>query len=170
MDNGAKACIDVRELIKKSYYLYTDDPINLYKDMLDEFLKLGIKRGDSVWLKYPLYGLAALTKLTVKDVEPNETYFRVTFDKIDEIFNDHTAFTDIFYLKAPEKSFSKKALKAIKEGRIYIGMTDRNVLVSWGPPKKVNRTVGKWGTHEQWVYSENTFVYIENGKVTSWQD
>lgn len=170
MDNGAKACIDVRKLINKSYYLYTDDPNNLYKDKLNEFLKLGIKRGDSVWLKYPQYGLTALTKLTVKDIEPNETNFRVTFDKIEETFHDHTAFTDVFYLKNPEKSFSKKALKAIKESRIYIGMIDREVLASWGPPQNVNRTVGRWGTHEQWVYPENTYVYIENGKVTSWQD
>jgi len=170
MDNGTKACIDVRQLIKKSHYLYTDDPNNLYKDKLNEFLKLGIKRGSSVWLKYPLHDLPALTKLTVNDVEPNETNFRVTFEKIEETFNDHTAFTDIFYLKNPEKSFSKKALKAIKEGRIYIGMADRDVVASWGPPQKVNRTVGKWGIHEQWVYPDNTYVYIENAKVTSWQD
>lgn len=170
MDNGAKACIDARKLSKKSYYLYTDDPNNLFKDKLNEFLKLGIKRGDSVWLKYPQHGLAALTKLTVKDIEPNETNFRVIFDKIEETFHDHTAFTDILYLKNPEKSFTKKALKAIKEGKIFLGMNGRDVLASWGLPQNVNRTVGKWGTHEQWVYPENIYVYIKNGKVTSWQD
>lgn len=170
MDNGAKACIDVRDLTRKSHYLYTDDPNNRYKEKLEEFLKLGIKRGDSVWLKYPLYGLSSLSQLTVKDVEPNDTNFRVTFDKFEETFYDHTAFTDIFYLKDPEKSFSKKAIKAIKARKIYMGMADRDVRASWGPPKKVNRTVGNWGTHEQWVYSENTYIYIENGKVTSWQD
>jgi len=67
MDNGDKACIDVRDLTIKSNYLYTDDPSNLYKEKLDEFLKLGIKRGESLWLKYPLYGLSSLTQLTVKD-------------------------------------------------------------------------------------------------------
>lgn len=170
MDNGAKACIDVRQLINKNYYLYTDDPSDLYKDKLNEFLKLGIKRGGSVWLKYPQHGLPALTKLTVREIEPNEVNFRVTFDKIEETFHDHTAFTDIFYLKNPEKSFSKKALKAIKEGRIYLGMVEREVLASWGPPQNVNRTVGKWGIHEQWVYPASTYVYIENGKVASWQD
>ncbi|MHB8058418.1 MAG: hypothetical protein ACYDHC_11060 [Desulfuromonadaceae bacterium] len=170
MDNGAKACIDVRDLARKSHYLYTDDPNNRYKEKLDEFLKLGIKRGDSVWLKYPLNGQPSLSRVTVKDVEPNDTNFRVTFDKFEESFFDQTTFTDIFYLKNPEKSFSKKALKAIKSSKIYMGMTARDVRVSWGPPKKVNRTVGNWGTHEQWVYSENTYIYIENGKVTSWQD
>ena len=170
MDNGAKACIDVRDLTRKSHYFYTDDPNNRYKEKLEEFLKLGIKRGDSVWLKYPLYGQPSLSQLTVKDVEPNDTNFRVTFDKFEESFYDQTTFTDIFYLKNPENSFSKKALKAIKASKIYMGMVDRDVRASWGPPKKVNRTVGNWGTHEQWVYSDSTYIYIENGKVTSWQD
>ncbi len=53
--------------------------------------------------------------------------------------------------------------------RIWLGMTSAMALASWGDPNKVNRTVGKWGVHEQWVY-DDTYLYFENGKLTSWQD
>jgi hypothetical protein len=48
-------------------------------------------------------------------------------------------------------------------------MTSAMALASWGEPNKVNRTVGKWGVNEQWVY-DDTYLYFENGKLTSWQD
>jgi hypothetical protein len=53
--------------------------------------------------------------------------------------------------------------------RIWLGMTSAMALASWGEPNKVNRTVGKWGVNEQWVY-DDTYLYFENGKLTSWQD
>ena len=35
--------------------------------------------------------------------------------------------------------------------------------------KDINKTVGSWGIHEQWIYSSH-FLYFENGILTSWQD
>lgn len=59
--------------------------------------------------------------------------------------------------------------KIVNEGRYAIGMTKQMILDSIGNPKDINRTVGSWGSHEQWVY-ENFYIYFENGKVTSFQD
>ena len=42
-------------------------------------------------------------------------------------------------------------------------------LESWGQPDDINRSVGSWGVHEQWVYGDE-YLYFENGKLTSWQD
>ena len=71
----------------------------------------------------------------------------------------------------------------ILAGEIAIGMTSEEVVASWGRPHEVNRTVGSWGVHEQWVYGYNkhygsgvtgfistNYLYIENGELTSWQD
>ena len=59
----------------------------------------------------------------------------------------------------------------ISEGHIWIGMTNKMAIVSWGAPDDVNRTVGSWGVHEQWIYkSQDTYLYFENGILTSWQD
>lgn len=57
----------------------------------------------------------------------------------------------------------------IRNGDIWIGMTSQMARYSMGSPKEVNRSVGSWGTHEQWVYSSK-YLYFENGTLTSWQD
>ncbi|MEG1102362.1 MAG: DUF4124 domain-containing protein [Comamonas sp.] len=58
-------------------------------------------------------------------------------------------------------------------GRIRIGMTSSQVQNAWGYPSKVNKSIGSYGTHEQWIYRNNghntQYVYIENGVVTSMQ-
>lgn len=54
--------------------------------------------------------------------------------------------------------------------KIWLGMTKDMTLASWGEPNNINRTVGKWGIHEQWVYGSGNYLYFENGKLTSWQD
>ena len=49
-------------------------------------------------------------------------------------------------------------------------MTKIQVLNSeWGSPKEKNITETKYGKHEQWVYSNNKYIYFENGIVTSIQ-
>lgn len=58
----------------------------------------------------------------------------------------------------------------ISSGKIRIGMTKQMAIDSWGEADKINKTVGKWGVHEQWVYEGNGYLYFENGKLTSWQD
>ena len=61
-----------------------------------------------------------------------------------------------------------KNWKAIKDGRVKIGMTAQEVRLSWGNPKDINVSEGIWGVHEQWVY-EDEYVYFENGKVSAIQ-
>ena len=54
-------------------------------------------------------------------------------------------------------------------GDIWLNMTSEMASESRGYPTKNNRSVGAWGVHEQWVYS-NYILYFENGILTSWQD
>lgn len=52
-----------------------------------------------------------------------------------------------------------------------IGMTKSEVENStWGRPQKVNKTTTKYGTHEQWVYSGNRYLYFDDGELTSIQE
>ena len=52
-----------------------------------------------------------------------------------------------------------------------IGMTKTEVEKStWGKPNKINRTRTSYGTHEQWCYNNNKYIYFEDGIVTSIQD
>ena len=65
--------------------------------------------------------------------------------------------------------FSNIDADLIAKRSIAIGMAEKALLCSWGPPTDLNRSVGSWGVHKQYVYS-GTYVYTENGVITSWQD
>lgn len=67
------------------------------------------------------------------------------------------------------KKYGSSIGQKILDGKIWIGMTSEMAKDSWGLPTKNNRTVGSFGVHEQWVYS-SSYVYFENGILTSWQD
>jgi hypothetical protein len=64
----------------------------------------------------------------------------------------------------------------IKEKKIMTGMSETALILSWGYPTKINRSVGSYGVHKQFVYrgysrySPSTYVYVKNGKVSGWQD
>lgn len=62
--------------------------------------------------------------------------------------------------------------RCILEGKITKGMTTKDVLASWGRPNDINRSVGSWGVHEQWVYgrTDASYLYFENDILTSWQN
>lgn len=53
----------------------------------------------------------------------------------------------------------------------FIGMTKEQLIESMGQPDDINITAGSWGTHEQWIYGDydGTYIYLENGVVTSYQ-
>ncbi|MFS0883418.1 hypothetical protein [Metabacillus niabensis] len=53
---------------------------------------------------------------------------------------------------------------------VTIGMTKEEVLTKgWGKPEDINRTVTKYGTSEQWIYSNYNYLYFEDGILTSIQ-
>ena len=68
----------------------------------------------------------------------------------------------------------KKYEKIAIDKKIKIGMPEKLLFLSWGYPNKINKTVGKlFGVHKQCIYKDwnnSTYVYIENGLITSWQN
>lgn len=77
-----------------------------------------------------------------------------------------------FQVKLAEmtKKYGNEIGKKIAFGNVWIGMTEKMLLDSRGYPENINRTVTKYGENKQYVYLGNKYVYVENGKVTSWQD
>jgi len=73
-------------------------------------------------------------------------------------------------------NWDTETCKKIAGKNIWLGMTKSQLIVSMGPPKDKNNSVGSWGYHSQWVYSDyGPYIYLEgedkdNLKVTSWQD
>ncbi len=58
---------------------------------------------------------------------------------------------------------------SLLKGWVSLGMSAEMVQAVYGEPNSINRTVGSWGVHEQWVY-DRVYFYFENGILTSWQD
>lgn len=58
--------------------------------------------------------------------------------------------------------------KDIVEGYVHIGWSKEQCEMSWGEPRKVNRSIYSWGTNEQWCY-RSSYLYFDNGKLTSIQ-
>ncbi len=79
------------------------------------------------------------------------------------------------FLAHPEWSFQDK--KDINNGTARIGMTQEMVLAARGYPYDINRTVGSWGVHEQWIYRffiykniyHYQYLYFEDGTLTAYQ-
>jgi hypothetical protein len=67
-------------------------------------------------------------------------------------------------------------IRLIKAEKIQIGMSESALIASWDQPTRINRSVGSYGVHKQFVYGgsstylSRTYVYVENGKVRGWQD
>ncbi len=77
------------------------------------------------------------------------------------------------------KIWSKQECEDVANKKIWIGMNEMQLNLSWGNPNDKNNTTGSWGTHSQWVYGSPiygaNYVYLEGKtlddmKVTSWQD
>lgn len=68
------------------------------------------------------------------------------------------------------KKYGISIAEKIESRKIWIGMSKEMALDSWGEPEDINRTVTNYATNEQWVYSDKTYLYFENGKLTAWQD
>ena len=73
----------------------------------------------------------------------------------------------------PEVQQAIRVQEAIVNKQVMLGMTAAQVRESWGEPDDINRTMTRWGTHEQWVYGPGltaTYVCLDDGIVTSLQD
>lgn len=58
----------------------------------------------------------------------------------------------------------------ILRGIVVTGWSKAMCVESWGEPSDINKTSGSFGVHEQWVYSDGTYLYFENGKLTTIQE
>ena len=85
---------------------------------------------------------------------------------------DYRRFEITFATENPREThpdWSENDWNIITAREIRIGMTREMLLMSWGDPEDINRTVTKDSVSEQLVYGYQ-YVYVENGVVTAWQN
>lgn len=83
--------------------------------------------------------------------------------------------TDVVFNEAVSRGLiAQDEIDLIKKRMLRIGMSESALLAAKGFGHDVNRTVNKYGVRKQYIYgteiSNRKYVYVENGKVTSWQD
>lgn len=101
------------------------------------------------------------------------------------VANDYEAVADSEFrdllkkVRADEEKTTALNLKKLdaeekKEARkkgVNIGMTKAQVLASmWGKPQSINTTTSAYGNREQWVYGGRSYLYFENGILTTIQN
>ncbi|MDH5393944.1 MAG: hypothetical protein OEY11_12215 [Gammaproteobacteria bacterium] len=64
--------------------------------------------------------------------------------------------------------------KVIDNKKIRIGISELALVCSWGAPTRINNQASRHGSSKQYVYRQGysgrgQFVYIRQGKVSSWQ-
>jgi hypothetical protein len=65
--------------------------------------------------------------------------------------------------------WNRDVCETVAKGKIRIGMTSDQVRASWGKPGQINETLVADHKHEQWVYFESSYVYFDDGVMTSLQ-
>lgn len=109
-----------------------------------------------------------LANYTCKEYIPDYYYGEMA----DEIltFKNEIAIKSEQQLEEESIKATEKKKEDLAAHRIWIGMSKEEAEISQGKPNDINRSVGSWGTHEQWCYPGGVYLYFENGRLTSWQD
>jgi len=68
------------------------------------------------------------------------------------------------------KKYGAANAALIVKGQVKVGFTKQMCKESWGEPVNINTNTNKYGSSEQWVYSSNSYLYFENGRLTSIQN
>jgi len=94
--------------------------------------------------------------------------------KYDRYYNVNQVFKFNYYLEDPlNETWGQDITNLIKNQKIKIGMSKYQVMVSWGKPDKINKTISKTYKKEQWIYKRfysNQYLYFEDGLLITIQD
>lgn len=107
---------------------------------------------------------AELKNIPVSDIKAN----LIRYERLLELEPRNWTYKIKCWYYKDNHRFTEMEWKSILNKQIAIDMPDYVAEISWGKPSKINRSVGSYGIHEQWVYS-NAYVYFRNGVLTSWQ-
>ena len=55
----------------------------------------------------------------------------------------------------------------IRDGKVWVGMSESDLVKSWGKPERVNTDTYASGQHKQYVYGNRQYVYVVNGVVSA---
>ena len=179
--------IDKMKQLYLNKYLYILKPSSAKKYKCTELVYSGkenqymvpsfVLKGDDEDLILPLSLAPSLFSYQIEPYDLTERRNEPTFDK--QQLAEATAYeAKLEKEKLAKEEVQKQLIKKygqtygtlISERKVQIGMTKEMCEAAWGKPESINKSSGAWGVHEQWVYGLSSYLYFENGKLTSIQN
>lgn len=78
------------------------------------------------------------------------------------------------YLENPKRPLTPEIRDALTRHTVALGMTQEEVVLAYGPPDHINRTVHRAGAAESWIYEgrrQNLYLrFREGGLLESWDE
>lgn len=159
------------------YFVYDDDVIPLLKEEAkkngaDAIININYVTG-TIWsskltataIVFP--GIKRLSEQKSKSL--TQFYSKCHLKEFGCYKEELVEIKKIFFKRYPQ--WSKKDKEDILVGTVRMGFTKEQFLLAREEPDDINKTVGSWGVHEQWVYKgrNDKYFYFENGTLKSWQ-
>lgn len=126
----------------------------------------------NIWYQEYIYSASYGVKLKRAD----ETYITLGDTSLDPL-PTIAHLGNYFHLVNPYEKYPnwpESVWNKIKEQKVSIGMTKEQVLLSWGKPDDINKTILTNLMSEQWVYGDPLYgaqyVYFDNDVVTALQE
>lgn len=148
----------------------------IYDEEKDDYQNIETKRLSPVEVQNIIVGTEEYfpIRFILKTIEGEVGYIDVNLSgtNVPWTLRDGWKFEDYFFEEDPKITFrwSEEIWKAIEEEKVFIGMTSKQAEISWGKPKKINKTFVSSIVHEQWVYYSGSCLYFENGILTGIQN
>lgn len=161
-----KFVLNIKETNDRDKFEKDMETIELYIDMLKTFSEK--PNGDATSDDYKYWKYDLLSSIDNISPEYDGFYSEKMVKKCIELvgegeWNKHV---ESYYLQLGHEEKNKLA-----QLEPTIGMTEDELLSSaWGKPEDINKTTYEFGVHEQWCYSGNRYVYLEDNIVTAIQE
>lgn len=150
--------------------------LSVYDASKGEHNDLPIKKYSPVKVKNIVAGFSnyAPVKFILETTNGKQGYIDVNLSgtNTSPILRNTSKFKNKFFETDPRKTydFTKKVWNAIEEEKVFVGMTSKQVELSWGTPEDINTTTSGTSVKEQWVYNSNNYLYFEDGILTAIQN
>ena len=87
---------------------------------------------------------------------------------------ENSAATNYLKREGARIDFEEKVDVAIRNQKVFVGMSAAHVIRSWGEPTSVNKTITGSSVSEQWVYrrgniADTQYLYLKNGILDAMQ-
>jgi hypothetical protein len=151
---------------------YGGKKIDTYDETTDKFGSIKIRKFSTVKVVDVVAGWDSFApiRFILQTPSGEEGFQDVTLSgtNVSYILREASSFNDYFFTENPKKIYkwSSKIWTAIDEEKVFVGMTAKQVRMSWGTPQKIYNTITGNVKNEQWVYHDNQYLYFQNGVLT----